>query len=72
MDVNQISQKLLDLQHQINSLVSEVPDAYQVHFDIADFSRIEDVIPRKRLLISLKKVDEEALSIVIGKAKRLR
>jgi hypothetical protein len=72
MDLNQISQKLLNLQQQINTLVSEIPDSYQAHFEIADFSRNEDVMPRKRLLISLKKVDQEALAIVINKARRLR
>lgn len=72
MDLNGISQQLLSLQHQINTLVSDLPEDYQVHFDIADFSRVEDVVPRKRLLISIKKVDREALSIVIDKAKRLR
>jgi hypothetical protein len=71
MDLNQISQKLLNLQQQINTLVSEIPDGYQVHFDIVDFSRNEDILPRKRLLISLKPVDQEALAIVIRKAKRL-
>jgi hypothetical protein len=71
MDLNQISQKLLNLQQQINTLVSEIPDGYQVHFDIVDFSRNEDILPRERLLISLRPVDREALAIVIGKAKRL-
>lgn len=70
MDLNQISQRLLNLQQQINTLVSEIPDGYQVHFDIADFSRNEDIMPRKRLLISLKPVNQEALAIVLSKAKR--
>jgi hypothetical protein len=71
MDVNQISQKLLTLQHQINTLSFEVPAGYQVTFEIVDFSRAEDVVPRKRLSMSIKKVDQETVSIVLDKAKRL-
>lgn len=70
MDLNAISQKFLSLQHQINTLASDIPEGYQLHFDIADFSRVEDVVPRKRLLISIKRVDQEALSIVLDKARR--
>ena len=72
MNINEISQKFLDLQRQINSLASELPDEYQLNFEVADFSRAEDVVPRKRLLITIKKVDQELATTLINKAKRLR
>lgn len=70
MNIDQISQKLLELQNQVNSLASELPDGYQLNFEIADFSRPEDVVPCKRLLITVKKVDHEVTDIIINKAKR--
>jgi hypothetical protein len=70
MHIDQISQKLLALQNQINSLASELPEEYLLNFEIADFSRAEDVVPCKRLLITVKKVDHEIADIVINKAKR--
>ena len=71
MNINEISQKFLDLQRQVNSLASELPDDYQLNFEIADFSRAEDIVPRKRLLISVKRVDQDLTTTVINKAKRV-